>query len=88
MPNHVSPENRAVYEKMKNVVKAESPEITMWRRVACWLIKATRVKAHTRARATAPTPTQPLPPTHKYLILIAFLRQQWFRERASLLRYT
>jgi hypothetical protein len=43
-------ENRAVYEiKPKNVVKTEKPQ-TIWRtRVACWISKATRVKAHVRA---------------------------------------
>ena len=28
------------------------------------------------------------PHTDKYVILIAFSLQQWFRERASMLRYT
>jgi hypothetical protein len=32
--------------------------------------------------------TRTRPHTEKYVILIAFPRQQWFRERASVLRYT
>ena len=50
------------------------------RRVACWTIKVTRAQAHARVRA--PTPT------HRNMILVAFPLQQWFHERASLLRYT
>jgi hypothetical protein len=33
------------------------------------------------------TPTPTLTHTYKYVILIAFPQQQWFRERTSLLRY-
>ena len=59
---------------------------------------ATCAEAHARARA--PTPTHPHTHTcgvarmrtqshlQKYVILIAFPRQLWFRERASMLRYT
>jgi hypothetical protein len=39
---------------------------------------------HTHARARTPTCTH----KEKYVILISFPRQQWFRERASVLRYT
>ena len=39
--------NRAVYEIMsKNLVEPERPQITIWRRLACWISKATRVRAH------------------------------------------
>ena len=38
----------------------------------------THMHAHTRKHAH----------TDQYVILIAFPRQQWFRERASVLRYT
>ena len=38
----------------------------------------THMHAHTRKHAH----------TDQYVILIAFPQQQWFRERASLLRYT
>jgi hypothetical protein len=48
---------------------------TIWRiRVVCWISKATCTDAHAH--------------TDKCVILITFPRQQWFSERASLLRYT
>ena len=68
----------------KNMVEPERQQMTLWRRVACWIIKATR--AQTQCRARAPTPT-PQPP-HTYVIHIASPRQKWLRERASVLRYT
>jgi hypothetical protein len=40
----------------------------------------TRVRTHPHAREHTNT--------HKCVVLIAFSRQQWFRESASLLRYT
>ena len=47
-------------------------------RFACWVGKATlaRSQALTRVRI------------QKYVIIFAFPRQQWFREHASVLRYT
>ena len=51
-------------------------------RAACWISKATREHAHARA------PTQARAHTQKYVLLIASPRQEWFRERASVLRYT
>ena len=66
-------ENRAIYEIMlKNIVEPETPKTTWRIRVLCWIRKA--IRAHTHAQ--------------KYLILIAFRRQQWFGERTSLLLYT
>ena len=68
---------------------------TIWRmRDVCHISKPTRAQSH--ARANAPTPTctyartrMHLPTnTQKYVLLIAFPRQQRFRERASMLRYT
>jgi hypothetical protein len=50
-------------------------DVTIWRiRVACWISKAICTQAHAH--------------TNQYVILIAFPRQQWFHERASMLRYT
>ena len=46
----------------------------IWRRVACWIIKATRAREHTHTC------------TQKYVTLIAFSRQQWLRERAPVLQ--
>ena len=64
---------RAGYEIMsKNLEKADGQQMTILRLVACWIIKATRVPAHVRARATPYTHTHTH--THKYVILIAFLR--------------
>ena len=58
----------------------------MWRmRAAYWINKATREKAHVHALATTYIHTHTH--TRKFVILIAFPRQQWFREGASLLRY-
>jgi hypothetical protein len=43
-------ENRAVYGIMsKNVVEPERPQMEIWRRVACWISKPTRAKAHAHA---------------------------------------
>jgi hypothetical protein len=64
----------------KNLVESEAPQITIWRCVACWVSKVTRVRAYAHAPA-------PPPHTHKYVILTAFPLQQCFRERASVLRY-
>ena len=48
-------DNRVFYEKMpKNMVEPERPPMAIWRRVACWIGKASRAQAH--ARACAPTP--------------------------------
>ena len=73
--------------------------MTICRRVAWWVSKATRAQAN--ARAHAPTPIHPSihehkhthassrrTHTHKYVILIGFPRQQWVREWASMLRCT
>jgi hypothetical protein len=47
-------ENRAVYEIMsKNVVEPTRLQVMVRRRVTCWIRKATRAQAGTRA----PTPT-------------------------------
>ena len=42
----------------------------------------------TRPRVWAPTQTRAHTHTDKHVIRIAFPLQQWFRQRASLLRYT
>ena len=54
----------------KNIVERGRPQVTVWRmRIACWITKATHTHTHTHS---------------KYVILTAFPRQQWLRERASL----
>ena len=55
-------------------------------RVACWINKVTRTKAHARARA--PTLTHVHTHTKKHVIVVVFRRQKWLRERALMLRYT
>ena len=86
-------ENRAVYEIMSKItVESERPKMAIWRRVACWIIQATRTSTGTRTRlcihihrrARTHIPRNIL----LYVILIAFPLQQWLRERASMLRYT
>ena len=59
-----------------------------WRRVACWISKVTRSQAHACDRAPTHTHKHARTCTQKYVIVIAFRRQQWFRERAPVLRYT
>ena len=51
-------------------------------RGTCWISKATRAQAYARASTNAREHAR------TYVVLIAFLHQQWFRARASLLRYT
>ena len=62
-------ENRAVYNKMsENMMELEMPQ-AIWRmRVACWISKATRTKAHARARVPTPThaSTRTYSPTHAH----------------------
>jgi hypothetical protein len=56
----------------------------------CMMInKATRAQAHARARTPITTHacTYPHTHTHQYVTHIAFPRQQWFRERASVLQW-
>jgi hypothetical protein len=76
----------------KNVV---APGGHKWRHkmahTRCMVDKATRTRTpthsgtrkHERARTVSQTHTH----THKYVILTAFSRQHWIRERPSLLRY-
>ena len=90
--NVFSLKSRAVYEIMsKTTVEPERPQMTIWRRVACWIGKATRTQVHTptHTRIHASTRTPPLH-THaqKYVRLLAFAQQNFFREDASILRYT
>ena len=61
----------------KNVVQPEAINDTIRRvRVTYWIIKATRAPTHTHTHTH----------TDKYVKLTAVPRQQWFRERASVLR--
>jgi hypothetical protein len=52
------PEKRAVCEIMsRSVVEQDRPQMTVWRRVACWISKPTRAQAHASDRAPTPTST-------------------------------
>jgi hypothetical protein len=79
-------ENRAVYEIMSNdVVEPEGPQMPIWHmRVACWVSKAARSHAH--AHPYVPGHLRARAHSQKCVMIVAFLRKQWFCERASLLR--
>jgi hypothetical protein len=75
-------------ENVKNMVEPERTQMTIQRRVASWIIKATRSRAHARVATRARKHTHTHTHTEKYLIVIAFPRQKQLRERASVLGYT
>ena len=88
------PENPAVYKKIsKSMVEPERPQMTIWCRVTCWIIKATLAQAHACARAPTHTHTRisagarTYSRTHTHIemcnsLLISFRLQQWLCERA------
>ena len=42
-----SSENRAAYDIIaKNMLEPKMPQMAIWRRVACWIGKATRARLH------------------------------------------
>jgi hypothetical protein len=59
-------------------------------RVACWISKAicTYAHAHVHAFGCPDAHTHNYAHTGQYVMTIAFPQQQWFHERASVLRYT
>ena len=68
-------ENRTVYEKIsKSLVEPERPQIAIWRRVAFYISKATRVRVHAFASALTRTHTHVLAHTQKHARPIAFSR--------------
>ena len=73
------------------MVEPDRLQMTMWRmRVPCLINEAIRAQAHAHLPTKPHTYTRTYARTRtkKYVILIGFLRQEWFCERASLLRYT
>ena len=48
-------ENRTVFEMSKNVVEPGRQQMTIWKRNASWINKATHAQAHASARAPTPT---------------------------------
>ena len=70
-------ENRAVCELMsENVVETGRLQMATWRRVACWISKATRAQAHVSVRS--PTPTHPHPHTHAHTHTHKYIRLMLF----------
>ena len=84
----LSQKSHRLWDKVEKYGGASMLLLSFWRRVACWISKATRAQAHSNARV--PTLRTHAPPrTHIYVRFTAFfLWQQWFRERASLLHHT
>jgi hypothetical protein len=78
----------------KNVVETEWPQKTS--QYSAYALRAGLARLYARMRMHTPTPlgthmharTRKHVHTGQYVILIAFSQQQWFRERASVLRYT
>jgi hypothetical protein len=78
----------------KNAVETEGPQMTS--QYGEYALRAGLARLHACRRTHTPTRpgTHMHARTHKHAytdrneILIAFPQQQWFRERASLLRYT
>jgi hypothetical protein len=63
----------------KNLEEPERPQMAIWRRVACWISMAT----------DASSPQRPCTHNHPHTQICntTFSRQQWFRQRASVLCY-
>jgi hypothetical protein len=90
MFNNFFSKNLTVYEIMsKNLWEPEWPQITS--QYSAYALCAGLVRLYTRPRARVPTCTHERTRKHaytdKYVIVIAFSQHQWFRERASMLRY-
>jgi hypothetical protein len=68
--------------------RGATKDVTIWRiRFKCWISKAhAHLPGHPHALMHTRTHTHTH--THKYIILISFPLQQWFRERASVLHDT
>jgi hypothetical protein len=75
----LSIKKRAVYENVERCTAPQSAEyITRRMRFACWITNGTHSLSSLSLSLSL----------LKYLMLIAFPQQQWFRERASMLRHT
>jgi hypothetical protein len=78
----------------KNIVETVGPQMTSQHGAYALCAGLARLNA----RMSMHTPTRPVTHVHartlkhahtdEYVILIAFPHQQWFRERASVLRHT
>jgi hypothetical protein len=102
MFNNFFPQNRAVYEIIsKNMVEAEGAQMAIeYTHARCLLDKQgymharactglrVRISKHTQTQKHTHTQARAIKNRKRYIIFIAFPQQQWFRERASILRYT
>jgi hypothetical protein len=78
----------------KNAVQSEGPQ--MMSQYGAYALRAglarlfARMRMHTPTRLVAHLHARTPKHAHieQYVIVIAFSQQQWFRERASVLRYT
>ena len=62
-------------------VRGATNDVTIWRiGVGCWIIKATYMHAHAHTCVTGYPHVRTHARTHKYILLIAFARQQWFAK--------
>jgi hypothetical protein len=95
MFNNIFPENRTVCEIMsENVADTEGPQMTSQH--GTYPLRAGLARLYARKRLHTPTRSgthmharaRKHAHTGQYVILITFPQQQWFRERASVLRYT
>ena len=96
-----SSENDAIYEIISKSKVERQTQLTVWRLcVADWIRMAKRAQAHARARSPTPThgrthahacihpQSRAHAYAHKFVILIAFPRQQLFCKRVSVSCYT
>jgi hypothetical protein len=83
--------NRSVYEViLKNVVQPVSLKMKIWRRIECWVNKATSAQAHTSTPARTHSPTRACTntQTHKCVRHIAFFQgNMCFPKRSSVTSY-
>ena len=78
----------------KNIVETEGSQVTS--QYGAHALRSELARLHARMRMHTPmrpdthmhTRTRKHTHTDQYLILTAFPQQQWFRERASMLRFT
>jgi hypothetical protein len=70
------------------MVEAERPQMTIQRRVACWVSKAIRAQTHPRSRAPSITHAHTHAFTQREIYnTSSFLRQQQFSESDWMLNY-
>jgi hypothetical protein len=79
--------NPTVYEKMSKDTEPDRPQTVWCMRVASLMSKATRATVHSLVRAPTTSRKHTRLHTQKYVVLIAFPPQRWFRERASIILY-